>query len=352
MIRLTWLQARTQTLAAAAALAALAVIAAVTGVHLSHLYSQLVASCHPQNNCSLALSDFLGHYRFLQNTLDVLLRLTPALLGVFWGAPMLARELETGSFRLGWTQSVSRRRWLLTKLGLLGGATAVLVGLLTLTATWWYRAIDATQDSRYAVFDRRDLAPIGYALFAFAAGTLAGAILRRTVPAMAATIAVFVAARVAVATWVRPRLLPPLHVATSLLNTNQFGFESRDGSAPALVAPGSAPHGGWTISSHLVTSSGHVAGLAERTAFVKQYCGQIAPPPLPGAGGARGVRTRGDGAAFDACREHAAQIYHLVVAYQPAGRYWAFQWMELGIFVALAAAALVGCYLWTTRRLT
>jgi len=40
---------------------------------------------------------------------------TPALLGIFWGAPLIARELETGTCRLAWNQSVTRTRWLTVK---------------------------------------------------------------------------------------------------------------------------------------------------------------------------------------------------------------------------------------------
>jgi ABC-type transport system involved in multi-copper enzyme maturation permease subunit len=350
MIRFAWLQSRTQTLVVAGSLAVLAVVAAFTGVHMSHLYANLVAHCEARSNCGIAIGDFLAHESFLQNALDLLLRLFPALIGAFWGAPLLSRELETGTHRLAWTQSVSRRRWVLTRLGILGLATVVLTGALTLTVTWWFRSIDATQDSSYAFFDRRDVVVIGYSLFAFAVGALAGAVVRRTVPAMAATIAVFAAARVAIAVWVRPHLLTPLHTATSLLNANQFGFETSNGAAPALVARGAAPHGAWTIASQLVTSFGHTATLAERTAFVKQYCAQVAtPPPFHGSGTQRAPVD--DAAAFDACRQHAAQVYHLFVSYQPAGRYWTFQWLELGIFLALALAAGSACYFWVTRRL-
>ena len=56
----------------------------------------------------------------LQVALITLVLVVPALIGMFWGAPLIAHELETGTFRLAWTQSVSRRRWLLVKMGLVG----------------------------------------------------------------------------------------------------------------------------------------------------------------------------------------------------------------------------------------
>lgn len=352
MTRFAWLQSRTQSLGLLAALAALAIVAAVTGVHMSHLFHSSVAHCQARGNCGIAISDFLSHQRFLQDALDLLLLLFPALIGAFWGAPLISRELETGTFRLAWTQSISRGRWLVTRLALTGLMTVVVTGALSLTVTWWYRSVDATQGSRYAFFDRRDLAPIGYAVFAFAVGALAGAVVRRVVPAMAATLAVFAAARVVIATWVRPHLLAPQHVTTSLLTSNQFGFETSNGSGPALVASGDAPHGGWTIASHLVDHSGHTATLADRVAFVKHYCPDIAPPPLFSGPGPHKVRVPQQVVeAMQSCQQHAAQTYHLVVSYQPASRYWAFQWLELGVFTALALLCLAGCCAWVTRRI-
>jgi len=208
MTRFAWLQSRTQTLTVAAILAALAIAAAITGVQLAHLYNIDVRHC--QSSCDLALSQWLSRQTFLQHTLDLLSRVAPALIGIFWGAPLLAREFETGTFRLAWTQSVSRSRWVLTKLGMGALATVVVAGALTLTITWWYRAIDLASSNQYSLFDQRDIAPIGYALFAFAVGALIGAVIRRTVPAMATTLGVYVFARIATTIWIRPNLMSPL----------------------------------------------------------------------------------------------------------------------------------------------
>jgi hypothetical protein len=260
---------------------------------------------------------------------------------MFWGAPLIARELETGTYRLAWTQTVPRSRWVLTKLGLNGLATVTVAGLLSLTVTWWYRAVDTVSTNQYAVFDRRDIAPIGYALFAFALGAFVGAVVRRTVTAMAGTLAVFIFARVATTLWLRPNLFPPVHRTMSLLGGDTIGFLSENGSPITLVAQGSAPRGAWELSSAFVTNSSHVASPAELSAFVHRYCSSIKPPssgPPPSP------------AAFEACRAHAATAFRLMVTYQPANRYWAFQWAETGLFVALAILAAVGCYWWVARR--
>jgi ABC-type transport system involved in multi-copper enzyme maturation permease subunit len=62
--------------------------------------------------------------------------LAPALIGMFWGAPLVAREMEAGTFRLAWSQSVSRMRWLAVKLGVVGLAAVVTTGLLSSPSGW------------------------------------------------------------------------------------------------------------------------------------------------------------------------------------------------------------------------
>lgn len=346
MTRFAWLQSRTQTLTVAAALAVLAAVAAITGVHLAHVYDSTVRSC--QTGCGVAIAEFVSHQRFLQEAFDLLARLAPALLGLFWGAPLLARELETGTFRLAWTQSVTRSRWLVTKLAVVGLATVAIGGLITLLITWWYRAIDTVSTNQYAVFDRRSIVPIAYAAFAFASGALIGAVLRRTLPAMATTLVVFTVARVAVGAWVRPHLLSPLHQTASMVDADRFGF-ILSGDSAQLLARASGPSDSWTLSSHLVTNAGKVPSAAQLGAFVHQSCPDllVAPASVPAGHTLVGGPDPG---AIAACRAQAAQLFHLVVAYQPANRYWTFQWLEAGIFFGMALLAAAACYLWITRR--
>jgi hypothetical protein len=345
MTRFAWLQSRTLTLATLAALAALAVVATFTGIRLSHLYDRLVASCAANGDCGLAAGQFSAHYSWLQNGLELIVRLAPAIVGIFWGAPLLARELETGTYRLAWTQGVSRTRWLTTKLILVGASAVAAAGLLTLTTTWWFRAVDAVGTNQWDVFDRRDLAPVAYALFAFALGAFLGTVIRRTPPAMAATLGMFVFTRIAVGAWVRPHLLPPLHKSMSLLSAGGLGFAIDRGTVD-VVAHGADIPNAWVQSSRIVTSSGHAASATERAAFVGQYCPTIAHPVLPGPNG----KFAGDPGAFETCRQQAANVFHLAVSYQPAGRYWTFQWLEAAIYGALALVAVVGCYWWVNRR--
>jgi ABC-type transport system involved in multi-copper enzyme maturation permease subunit len=354
MTRFAWLQSRTQTLVVAGLLVALAAVAAVTGVQLSHLFHSSVAHC--TSGCDFAVNHFLSRYRYLDNTFDILARAVPALLGMFWGAPLVARELETGSYRLAWTQSVSRSRWLVTRLAIAGLATVALAGLLTLTITWWYTSRAQTGDSEpFALFDRRDVAPVAYAAFAFAVGALLGAVLRRTLPAMAATLGVFVFTRVAIGAWVRPHLMTPVHQTLSLLGAGpdqrvQLGIGFSKGGPLQLFIKGGGPPRSWTVSSYPVTSSGHRVTSEQLSAFMHHYCPNVGPPPAPPPGG--GIAKVVGQDSGRACLAQVAKSFHVVVSYQPDSRYWAFQWMEAGIFVALTAAALVGCYFWVTRRVS
>jgi ABC-2 family transporter protein len=346
--RFTWLQARTQTLTAAALLVALAVTTGITGVQLSHLYHQLVAPCLASNSCGTGMDQFLNHDNFLQGALMFLLRIAPAIVGVFWGGPLIARELETGTYRLAWTQGVSRRRWVLTKLAFVGGTAVVVAGVVTLTITWWFRALDSLNDGMWGVFDARDVVPIGYTFFAFMLGALAGAVIRRTLPAMAASLGAFVFARVAIQQWVRPHLLSPRHMTAAVTNAG-FGFFSRNGGPLQLDIKAGGPHGSWVLSSQLIDKSGHVASAAERSAFLAQHCPNIGPPPLTKPGSP--VPAPADAqAAFNACHDQIARTFHVLVTYQPASHYWPFQWLELGIYVLLGLLAAGMTFWWVTRR--
>lgn len=353
MTRFAWLQSRAQTLIAATILAAIAVAAAVTGVQLAHLYSTLVAHC--DTNCDFAVNQFLSHDTFMDRAFDIVARAAPPILGMFWGAPLLAREFESGTYRLVWTQGVPRSRWLATRLLVGGLVTVSMAGLLTLTITWWYRAHDKVGTNPYAAFDRRDVAPIAYALFAFAAGALLGAVLRRTVPAMAATLGVYVVALVVTSLWIRPRLLPPVHKTLSLKAAGpdapvQLGLGSSDGGSVQLFVHGQGPPKSWTLSSHLVTNSGDLTSKAHISAFLHQYCPNVGLPPRSPADNGPGVTHVTGPDAGRMCLAKVARSFRLLVTYQPANRYWAFQWLETSMFVVLALAATLGCFWWVRRR--
>lgn len=174
VIWLTWRQYRTQILVASGALVALAIILLVTGVGLAHLHDTSVATCKAHHDCTSAKAAFLQHYSTLQTTLGVPEVVVPGLVGVYWAAPLVARELETGTYRLAWTQSVTRTRWLAIKVGVMGLASIAVAGLLTLMVTWWSAPFDRIAMNSLGVFDERDIVPVAYAAFAFAMRTAVG----------------------------------------------------------------------------------------------------------------------------------------------------------------------------------
>jgi ABC-type transport system involved in multi-copper enzyme maturation permease subunit len=235
MTRFAWRQFRPQALIAFGVLAAVVVFFIVTHPQLVDLAKL------PQPD---ALLNRYGTYEIVAR----LLLIAPALIGVFWGAPLLAREFETGTFRLVWTQSVTRRRWLAVKLTLVGGASVIVTGLLSWAVTWWSGPVDRVTLDRFSalVFSERGLVPLGYAAFAFAVGVALGLLLRRTVPAMAATLAVFVGARLAFTQWIRPHLMAPVHQTVPLTSAavGSAGITSPNGPLVVTVDNGVRP-GAW-----------------------------------------------------------------------------------------------------------
>ena len=356
MIRFAARQFRTQASVAAMALVAAAVVALITGPSLVHLYDTTVANCTAGVNCDAARTNLLFHDRHLNMWAGIFVIAVPGLLGVFWGAPLVARELETGTFRLAWTQSVTRRSWLAVKVALGAVASMAAAGLFSLAVTWWAHPLDLAGMDRFADFDRRGIVPIGYAAFAFALGLTAGVLIRRTLPAMATTLAVFVAVRLAFVAALRPHLLAPAHLAQAL-DPNRTGIDKVFLSRPGLSGQGPQIHlrtsiehlpNAWTLSTHIVDGSGH----AVTSQAVNSTCPGLVQALMPPPGGlAQGGGTPPAGAmqAMQDCVAKVAQTYHVVVTYQPASRYWPLQWYETGIFVA-AAVALVGLCFWLVRR--
>ena len=361
MIRFAWLQARTQTAIAMAALAAAAVIALVTGPRLLHLYHVDVAAC--QGACTPATTAFLASYRWMQVFAPPVLLVLPVLFGMFWGAPLVARELETGTFRLAWTQSVTRKRWLAVKLGIGALTSMAVTGLLSLVLTWWFSPIDRVQLNLLdpAMFGVRGIAPVGYAAFAFMAGVTAGILLRRTVPAMAVTLAAFVAARLLVTYYLRPYLMGSLRAISPLVMATGTGTGAGQAPGAPTVKPGD-----WVLSAQTINGAGQVIGqyggvgpngsIGFRVSHGAVSLAGVGPCPntFPAAaiGGPRGAS--GPSASFNAAAQECITKLGIrnIVTYQPLSRYWPLQWYETLIFLTLAAALTVFCFWRVNRSLT
>jgi hypothetical protein len=224
------------------------------------------------SSCQTALVDFDRVVNATRSggggALLLYLGLVPALLGMFLGAPLLTREFEPGTHRLAWTQSVTRRRWLAYRVAV-AGSIAVIAELVLSLALMFQRAPIDRIAGRFSPesFNVEGLAPLGSVWFALVVGLCAGALIRKTVPAMACSLVAFLAVRAAVQDWIRPHYLPARSIDVRGLTS---------ASTP------NGTHGDW-----ILTSGSHV------------------------------------------------------ITYQPAGRYWAFQVIELLVYLALSAPLLV-----------
>ncbi|MFZ3496928.1 ABC transporter permease subunit [Streptomyces sp. 5.8] len=342
MIWLTWRQYRVHTLAALAALAALAIFLVVTGLQMRDTYDSTIAGC--QGGCQSAKDALVAEYQTLSAYVTGLLIAVPGAVGVFWGAPLIARELEAGTHRLVWNQSITRGRWLLVKLGVVGLVAMAVTGLLSLLGTWWAGPVDGITLDRFTplLFGGRAIVPLGYAAFAFTAGCCAGLLIRRTVPAMAATLVLLAAVQILVPFVIRPHYAAPerADVALSSLGMSEPGTDARSGGAK----------GDWRGNDIRLTGSGDNARLTVGVFRPGDWVISGPGPVLNAAGkevrGAEGCA----GVKVEPLECFAKSDLHVVVEYQPADRYWTFQWIETGIFLALSGL-LAGFCSWWLRRL-
>jgi len=350
VIRLTWRQFRTQGAVFLGALVAAAVVAGVTGPDLVHLYETTVATCGAHGDCSDATTAFLRSDTVLRTWLGILVIVVPGIIGIFWGAPLVAREIEAGTFRLAWTQSVTRTRWVTVKLCVIGLAAMAAAGLLSLTVTWWASPLDRVGMNLFGLFDQRGIVPVGYAAFGLALGVTAGVLIRRTLPAMAATLVVFVAARLAFVHLLRPHLLAPT-VKDFALDPTTMGYVSMNGGPSNLVTNSPNIPNAWIYSDQIVDRAGHLLSPQ----FVARACpllGQGGPGPGgpgPGGGSSRIQASAGAQQALENCVVKVGARFHELVRYQPSSHYWALQSYELAFFLG-AAVLLGGFSLWWVRN--
>ena len=321
MIWLTWRQFRVQVLVALGAFVALGAVLAYTGPHLVGLYHNSgIKECQASHgDCGPLVDSFTSHYP-MWHGLGPIITVIPGLLGVFWGAPLLARELESGTYRLAWTQSVTRTRWLATKVVIVGTASVVTVAAFTVIISLWLSPIDKVTGNRFSpgAFSQHGVVPLAYAAFAFALGVALGAVIRRLLPAMAATLLGFAVVRLVIQQWVRQHFATPIHVTSTLF-----------GGATTTVGQNA-----WVVSSRVVDRANHTVAIHRDS--LRGAC------KLP-----EGEFSR------DALRACAQRLgLHEILTVQPANRYWPFQTWETGIFAALALALTAFTFWWTRHRIT
>jgi hypothetical protein len=333
MIWFTWRQFRTSTWIAVGALAALGVVLVITGRTIADAYDAAnVAACG--SDCATAIDQFLTRLQTTTaNTVYDLampiMYLAPALIGMFWGAPLLARELETGTHRLAWNQSVTRTRWLATKLAVIGGAAAATVGLLSWAITSWASKIDEASGSWITRIPERGIVPIGYALFAFVLGVTLGMLIRRTVPAMAATLAIYGVLVVAMEEWIRAHLVPSEHI-TRPLDMSSFDVLMINPETSEMTVRGSANlPDAWVLSNQSITDAGNV------------FTGPV------------NLQACGETQSAETCTNWVSSLgLRQELTYHPASHFWPLQWVETGILLGVSALLVGLCFWWIRRRVS
>ena len=256
MAWVTWRQHRAALGAVAAFLGALAVYLWLTGLQMHHAEATY---CHPASSIACNIN-FTGKYGPTAILVSIVLQAVPALIGAFTGAPVLARELETGTYRYAWTQGIGRLRWTVGKLVPLAVAVTAATGAFTVLFSWYtqpFVAVGYVTPFAPRVFGLLGVAFAAWTLAAFAIGVLAGMLIRRAVAAIAATLAVYTGLAFATGLWLREHYITPL--VTS--NPNP---------------PGSA----WAAISSWYTKGGTFAFGDHGTAIVntvRQLCGDGGP---------------------------------------------------------------------------
>jgi hypothetical protein len=314
MTWLVWRQHRAQFLVGAALLVAFAVVIVITGAQVADQFQAAQAACAAGHGCRHLGGLFMGSRAV--GFLVIATLGAPLVPGLFWGAPLVAAEAEAGTTQFAWMQSVTRKRWLAVKVGWMLLAAAIWGGVISVLVTWWSSPTNAEQLNQFnpGRFDLMDLVPVAYSIFAMALGIAAGALLRRTLPAVAVTLAGFVAARVVITLWLRPHYMSAVTKFSSVVSS---------------FTPSGAY---WTIAQGVLGPNGQPIPQPDN---IPEFNG-IPQNALPAS--CAGL-TNGAAGPTPACVRALAH-YRAFITYQPASRFWAFQGIEATIYIALAATLI------------
>ena len=329
MIWLVWRRYRVLIAGTFVLLGALAVWMLLAGTALDTALSS--AACHDATfQCHVESGSFSLSNQ--ATVINFLLLAMPCLLGIVFGAPLVAGELEHYTNRLAWTQGISRTRWLLAKWIFIALSLLVLVALLTLISQWWTGHAVERVTLDLSGFGNGRLQPLyfpitgvampAYTLFAFALGTALGAIIRKTAWAIVGTIVLYTAVSLLMLLGVRPSLAPQTFVAVA--------------SAP-IPAAGQQADALHAATGREVAIDSWNLGAGYR----------YDPATHEGASAtAVGQRCESQTDYLSCLSNHHVQMGTF---YQPGNHYWELQWRESWILV-VAAGALIGLTVWSVRR--
>jgi hypothetical protein len=300
---LGWVSWRQYRFSAAGAAVFLGVVAAyllIVGLRIRSGYAS-VASCsmavsHPSKACQVALILFGGYHVWGETTAAVMLAV-PVLIGAFAGAPVLGRELEAGTFRFAWTQGAGRTRWALARLAVPAVTVTAAAAAVSQVFGWFYYPFFAfPADSAFGqqLFQLTGIAFAAWTLAAFAIGALAGVLIRKVVPAIAAAMAAWAGLLLVTILYLRPHYEAPLTMRG----------QNAPGASPWVIRQWWTGPNGQTI-----TSENKIVQLINRP-------------------------------------EHG---YAQWTTYQPETRYWHFQFIEAGWLLVLSLL-LIAATIWLVRR--
>lgn len=314
----TWRQHRIALLGVIGLLGFFAVLMVINGNAMRGDYHRLgLDRCSPTSSalqCHAALDQFQQRYRGIAQFLPRVVLFIPAILGAFVGAPLVARELETGAFRFAWTQGTNRTRWIVSKLLMLGAALALLAYAFTAVFTWWFQLwipmMGRMQTGQ--AYEVEGTVFIARTIFAFALGACLGAVIRRTVPAMAATLAGWLAVVWPSVVYLRQ------HIQTPVTAPDTNAVSSRD----------------WTITQWFQDRAGHHLTDTQVSTLLQ---GSVPP-------GRRNVPVESQDRVLAA---HGVSQWDM---YQPASRFWHFQLVESLAYVVLAVLLSAVTVWWVRRR--
>jgi hypothetical protein len=310
MIWLSWRQHRTECLIIGAVLGVVAAFLLITGLDMAHTFQQLgLSDCGHRANCASLVQVFHDQFSLLSGIVGGAINFLPILLGILVGAPLVARELEQGTHRLAWTQSVTRFRWLSAKLALVLSIGLLASGILMALLIWW--------DGPFAQifgfftppsFDFSGPVWLAATVLALALGIFAGTLTRRTVLGMFLTVVLLLVIRMPTEIWLRPNYEPPLTVTWSI---------DQPGPPPS---PDGGQQGSWITDHGWIDVGGNKShNLNCQPTQSLQQCLK--------ASGARA----------------------LYLTYQPGNRFWTFQLIETSIYLAFTILAL-GATVWLVKR--
>lgn len=368
---LIWKQHRKMFVILSVVLVLYAALVIPTGLHFWHIYQHAKATCGQTNTCGNLSGELLqsGWDNNLNPSLQgggvnlvvLLILALPFLVGMFVGVPLIAREYNEGTNLLIWTRSISRRKWLTTKLAWTIVVTAIFAGAIAALTTWWSKTGNTLYVNRFDTvkFDLQGIAPVAYAIFAVSVGIALGAWLKRIMVAIGLTLTLFLATQILIGSFLRPHYMTPWAFNAPVVQQSTSGPEGGD---PLSAQAPSNSGASWVVSGSLVSKTGQPISWSSppQSCIVTHPDDGGNAPSGPHSASAEVVSSK-NGAVRDSILSRnggpAVDLdclgtigYHWTTKYQPAYRYWDFQRIEAGLYLTLSLIPISVTYWLVLRR--